>query len=101
VPKHITVLRDDKPTRLDYLENDHCCQRFALADGWLRGRGLQREGPVGNAHARLLESRDVVAVVREQLEGNPLIFLHDEQEGCAECVVARRSVQSARTSETV
>ena len=48
VPKHITVLQDGRPLRIDYLENDHCCQRFALADQWLRERGLQREGTVGN-----------------------------------------------------
>ena len=60
VPKHITVLEDGRPLRIDYLENDHCCQRFAFADSWLRERGLQREGTVGTAPARLIRSRDVV-----------------------------------------
>ena len=101
LPKHITVLRDGTPTRIDYLENDHCCRRFALADGWLRERGMQREGRVGNAHARLLEARDVVAVAREQLERDPLIFLHDEREGCEECLEARRSVRQNRKRQPV
>jgi aminoglycoside N3'-acetyltransferase len=93
VPKHITVTRDGKAVRIEYVENDHCCQRFALADEWLRAHGLQREGRVGNAHARLVDSRDVVGVVAEQLARDPLIFLHDEDAGCDECLEARRSIQ--------
>ena len=60
VPKHITVMRDGRPVRIDYAENDHCCQRFTLADEWLRSRDLQSEGRVGQAHTRLVRSRDVV-----------------------------------------
>jgi len=33
VPRHVVVLRDGVPVRSDYEENDHCCRRFALADG--------------------------------------------------------------------
>ena len=36
VPKHCTVLQDGRPIRIDYEENDHCCERFSLADAWLR-----------------------------------------------------------------
>jgi len=93
VSKHCTVEEDGRPTRVDYLENDHCCQRFALADEWLRSRGAQREGRVGNAHARLIRSRDVVTVVRERLERDPLVFLHAPEEQCAECDEARRSIR--------
>ena len=93
VPKHITVMRDGRRVRIDYAENDHCCQRFTLADEWLRPGGLQREGPVGQAHARLVRSRDVVTAVREQLERNPLLFLHAPEEGCGECDEARASVR--------
>jgi aminoglycoside N3'-acetyltransferase len=92
VPKHITVARDGRPVRIEYRENDHCCRRFVLVDEWLRSRGLQREGPVGQAAARLMQSRDVVAVVREQLARDPLVFLHPEGSGCDECDVARRSI---------
>ncbi|MFP2926256.1 AAC(3)-IV family aminoglycoside N-acetyltransferase [Pyxidicoccus sp. 3LG] len=95
LPKHCTVLQDGRPVRIEYLENDHCCQRFALADEWLRARGLQSEGRVGHAHARLFRSRDVVAVALEQLERDPLLFLHPPSEGCAECDEARSSITGA------
>ena len=92
VPKHCTVLDHGRPARVDYTETDHCCERFALADEWLRARGLQREGPVGRAWARLAGSRDIVAAVRERLDREPLIFLHDAEYGCGECDEARRTV---------
>lgn len=93
VPKHITVLEYGEPRRIDYFENDHCCQRFTLMDEWLRSRALQREGRVGNAHARLVRSRDVVTVAKESLARDPLVFLHSPDEHCAECDEARRSVR--------
>jgi aminoglycoside N3'-acetyltransferase len=77
---------------VEYGENDHCCERFALADGWLRERGLQREGPVGHAHARLARSRDVVDAALERLARDPLVFLHPAGAGCGECDEARASV---------
>lgn len=49
IPRHCMVMQHGRRVRVDYVENDHCCQRFALADGWLRARGLQAEGPVGMA----------------------------------------------------
>jgi aminoglycoside N3'-acetyltransferase len=91
VPKHVTVLRDGRPARVEYGENDHCCERFALADGWLRARGLQREGRVGHALARLARSRDVVEVALERLAGDPLVFLHPADAGCDDCDEARAS----------
>jgi aminoglycoside N3'-acetyltransferase len=83
---------DGRPVRVEYGENDHCCERFVLADDWLRTRGLQREGIVGSASARLVRSRDVVGVACEQLARDPLVFLHPAGAGCAECDEARRSV---------
>jgi len=74
-------------------ETDHCCTRFRLSDEWLRARGLQREGKVGNATARLSSSRDVVDVAVEQLAGNPLVFLCPPSNACAECDKARASVR--------
>jgi aminoglycoside N3'-acetyltransferase len=92
-PKHCTVAGEGgRPVRVDYAENDHCCERFALADGWLRARGLQREARVGAAHARLAPARDVVAVAAEAIAADPLVFLHPPAAGCAECDAARRSV---------
>ncbi len=91
VPKHVTVSKNGRSTRLDYLENDHCCERFALADDWLRARGLQREGLAGNAHARLFRIRDVVALAVAELARDPLVFLHPEGVGCEDCDAARAS----------
>jgi aminoglycoside N3'-acetyltransferase len=92
VPKHCTVLQAGRPVRIDYGENDHCCARFALTDEWLRARGLQSEGRVGHAHARLARARDIVEVALEHLAQNPLLFLHPPSAECPECDEARRSV---------
>lgn len=91
-PRHITVLREGRPVRIHYGENDHCCQGFNLADGWLRERGLQAEGLVGHAPARLFRARDVVAVAREHLARDLLVFLHPPSAGCEDCDAARNSV---------
>lgn len=89
--KRCTVLRGGRPARVEYGENDHCCARFALADGWLRERHLQAEGRVGHAQARLARARDVVAVTLERLVREPLLFLHPAGAGCAEYDEARAS----------
>jgi aminoglycoside 3-N-acetyltransferase len=92
VPKHITVLRGGVPVRVEYGENDHCCERFALAGGWLRERGLQSEGIVGHASARLVRSWDLVAVALEHLARDPLVFLHPTTAACEDCDAARASI---------
>ncbi|MEM8588220.1 MAG: AAC(3)-IV family aminoglycoside N-acetyltransferase [Pseudomonadota bacterium] len=92
VPHHCTVLKDGAKVRIDYLENDHCCERFALVDAWLRAEDLQAEGTVGHAHARLARSRDIVDVARRHLAQDPLVFLHPADAGCDECEAARRSI---------
>ncbi len=92
VAKHCWVMKDGRAARVEYGENDHCCLRFALAENWLRARGLQSEGRVGHAHARLARSRDIVAVARDHLTCDPLIFLHALDAGCDECDAARASV---------
>lgn len=96
VPRHCTVLDRGRPIRIDYRENDHCCQNFDLADTWLRRKGLQREGPVGHAHARLIRSRDIVRIATDQLARDPLVFLHTTEAGCDECDAARQSVGRTR-----
>jgi aminoglycoside N3'-acetyltransferase len=88
--KHITVLRDGRPARIDYAENDHCCARFALLDTWLAD--VQRRGRVGNAEARLVDARAIVNAVAPRLRSEPLLFLHEPAHGCAECDEARASV---------
>jgi aminoglycoside N3'-acetyltransferase len=95
VRKHVTVLDHGKPRRVEYGENDHCCARFALADEWLRTRGLQSEGPVSSAHARLARSRDIVACAVAELRRDPLVFLHPREAGCAECDAAGASVPTS------
>ena len=92
VPKHCTILEDGRPRRIDFTENDHCCQRFALVDGWMRSRELQADGRVGYGDARLMRAQDVVAVVRDRLLQHPVVFLHERGSGCAECDAARDSV---------
>jgi aminoglycoside N3'-acetyltransferase len=92
VPKHCTVLKGGRPTRIDYGENDHCCERFALADDWLCTRGLQREGRVGHAHARLARAQDIVRIALEHLKRDPLMFLHPAGAGCSQCDDARASL---------
>ena len=51
-PKSVLVRQGEQIARVDYGENDHCCQNFALVAGWLDAKGLQRRGVVGHAGAR-------------------------------------------------
>ncbi len=74
--KYVTVMRDGAPSRVEYGEIDHCCERFALVDGWLDELGLQRRGVVGHAEARLVPAQAVVDVVVERLRANETVFLH-------------------------
>ncbi|HXV85287.1 MAG TPA: AAC(3) family N-acetyltransferase [Gemmatimonadales bacterium] len=90
LPKHATVLRDGRPETVRYLEIDHCCQRFALADQWMDAGRCQRRGWVGKAEARLMRSRDLVDVVVSHLRQDPLLFLHPPGVD-AECDQARQS----------
>jgi aminoglycoside 3-N-acetyltransferase len=82
---------DGVACRLMIPETDHCCARFRLADTWLCASGLQRDGVVGHADARLCEARDVVAVAVERLRADPLIFLCPPAAGCEQCDRARAS----------
>lgn len=89
--KYATVLENGRPKRLEYAEIDHCTERFALVDGWLEEKGLQRTGPVGHATARLARSRDIVDVVVERLHEDETIFLHPKGVD-EECDEARDSL---------
>ncbi|SMF61774.1 AAC(3) family N-acetyltransferase [Allosphingosinicella indica] len=92
VPRHFTLLDGGMLRRVDYGENDHCCEGFDAMDGWLRGQGLQAEGPVGHAHARLFDAADAVRIGAAKVAADPLIFLHPPGTGCEECDEARASV---------
>ncbi len=74
-------------------ESDHCCANFAKLDEWLRERGLQAEGPVGQAHARLADARTIVEVALEHLRADPLVFLCPPEMECEQCDLARSSVR--------
>jgi aminoglycoside N3'-acetyltransferase len=89
IAKHITTLENGKAKRIDYRETDHCCARFALADDWLRAKGLQREGLVGHGSARLIAARDLVSLALDHLRRDPFLFLHPPAAACAECDAAR------------
>jgi aminoglycoside 3-N-acetyltransferase len=72
-------------------ESDHCSVGFRQLDEWLGDR--QRTGPVGNAGARLADSRAIVEVAVAQLRANPLVFLCPAGE-CEECDQARESISN-------
>lgn len=83
---------DAEGREVHYGENDSCCEKFELADDWLRAEGLQREGLVGHAEARLMDAEDLVRIASEKVRQDPLIFLHRPDEGCEECDEARESL---------
>lgn len=90
--KHCTVMQDGAPTRVEYEETDHCCENFRKLDLWLRERGLQREGLVGNATARWARASDIVRVAVNALRADRCAFLHPRGTGCAECDEAWASI---------
>ncbi|HYV49821.1 MAG TPA: AAC(3) family N-acetyltransferase [Myxococcaceae bacterium] len=93
---HPTVVEVDGVAKsVPIAETDHCCRGFRKADEWLRARGLQREGKVGRADARLCDARDLVAVATEHLAANPLVFLCAPGTGCEECDAAQASIKQA------
>jgi aminoglycoside 3-N-acetyltransferase len=94
LPHHVTVTRDGRPTRVEYSETDHCCENFALMDGWLDASGLQQYGTVGHGTARLARSRDIVAAALARLRDHETVFLHATGR-CEECDAARASILRA------
>jgi aminoglycoside N3'-acetyltransferase len=91
LPKYLTILKDGRPSRLDYFEIDHCCEGFAQIDAWLDAEGVQRRGVVGHGEARLARSRDIVRVALARLRGAETVFLHSPG-ACRECDEARAGI---------
>lgn len=91
LPHHVTVTRNGRPQRVDYVEIDHCCENFALMDMWLDTAGHQRRGRVGHAEARLARARDIVAAALPRLREHETVFLHPPGR-CQECDGARASM---------
>jgi aminoglycoside N3'-acetyltransferase len=94
LPKYAMVMKDGRPTRCEYREIDHCCENFALMDGWLDASGRQRRGIVGHGEARLARSRDLVEIAMRHLAENETVFLHPPGVD-AECDQARASIGAA------
>jgi aminoglycoside 3-N-acetyltransferase len=91
---HPCVVEEDGiPTTIMIAETDHCCRGFRIADEWLRARGLQREGKVGRADARLFDARALVSIAVERLTVDPLILLCPRSENCEECAAAYASIE--------
>lgn len=86
------VERDGALETVKIAETDHCCRGFRRMDGWLRANGLQREGTVGRARARLSAARDLVSIALEELRQEPLVFLCPPDAGCEACDRARASI---------
>ena len=91
-PKSVLVRQGEQIARVDYGENDHCCQNFALVAGWLDAKGSPAPRRGGSCRgAPGIRSRDIVETVVERLRAEETIFLHpygvDE-----ECDEARASI---------
>jgi aminoglycoside N3'-acetyltransferase len=89
---------DAEGREVHYGENDSCCAKFELADDWLRDAGLLRIGTVGHAQARLMDAEALVRIAVAKVRVDPLVFLHDHEEGCEECDEARESLIRAADS---
>jgi aminoglycoside 3-N-acetyltransferase len=90
-PAHVTILVEGRPTRVEYGEVDHCCEKFSLMDEWLEPHGLQRRGIVGHGEARLARSRDIVDAALAHLRQDETVFLHSAGT-CDQCDEARESL---------
>ncbi len=89
--KWLTMVEDGEPVRRWYDEIDHCCEKFALVDGWLDAKGRQRIGRVGYGEARLASAREIVTSVMDRLRTNETVFLHEPGVD-SECDDARASI---------
>ncbi|MDG2532521.1 AAC(3) family N-acetyltransferase [Sphingomonas sp. HITSZ_GF] len=83
---------DAEGREVHYGENDSCCAKFELVEDWLAAEGLIATGMVGHAEARLMDAEALVRIAAKKVRENPLIFLHDPEEGCEECDEARESL---------
>lgn len=92
--KHVMISVNGQPTRLEYREIDHCCERFALVGQWLAEKGLQQQGMVGHGQAIVCGSQNVVQVVLDQLAADESVFLHPLGVD-PECDEARVSLQGS------
>lgn len=99
--KSITIERAGRPFRLEYGENDHCCEKFRLVGDWLDQEGLQSTGPIGSGTGRLSRSTDVVRVVVDRLTQDPMTFLHPRGSSCRQCQEAWHSTTESGSTPDV
>ncbi|HET6778780.1 MAG TPA: AAC(3) family N-acetyltransferase [Gemmatimonadales bacterium] len=95
--KHLVTVNGGQLTRVDYIEIDHCCEKFNLLDGWLDQAGEQRRGIVGRGPARLASSRAIVHTALVHLAEDETTFLHPPGL-CTECDEARATLSLAAES---
>ncbi len=88
LPYAATVLVEGRPTRCQYDEIDHCCEKFGLLDEWLDAEGVQRRGVVGHGEGRLARSADIVRTAVARISEEETVFLHPAG-ACDECDAAR------------
>ena len=93
LPKHLTILRDNQPTRVTYDEIDHCCQNFQKMNQHLTELGLQQTGHVGQGTGRLMPARGLVDTAVTMLHADETCFLHPRGQ-CDECDLAWQSLAS-------
>lgn len=97
---HPCIVEEDGVARTVMIpETDHCCRGFRIADEWLRARGLQREGKIGSADARLFEARDLIAIAVERLRAAPLCLLCPRTQACEECAAAYASIAQTASED--
>lgn len=92
--EHPCVVQDERGEFVEVMlgETDHCCENFNEVEAWLRASGVQREGRVGHARAKLVRARALIDEVVPRLEREPLLFLCDPSAECEECDRARASI---------
>ena len=93
LPHHVTVRQDGRPVRLDYLENDHCCELFRGVNDWLDNDGAQSYGTVGHAASKIVCAKDLIDIVVPRLRDDPFALIHPRDSDCSECAAAWRSVE--------
>lgn len=92
--QHTTVLRNGEAMRIDYLENDHCCQLSRRVNEWRDRCALQSRGTVGLASAKLVRSRGLIDIALAEPDCDPFVFLHSRDSEWEECVDAWQSVST-------
>lgn len=90
-----TIRRADGPTETVEVNKVHCSRGFGVVGSIAKRLGIEREGHVGDATARLLDGSALLAVVVELLEERPGLLLCDIPD-CERCGYGRRRLAGER-----